>query len=224
MSIVNTPYLKGFPHGVFLLGNLCEFSNYDITFGHNWHAACSLIWICLLFLLVAVLVHLALGWPETAKMSWWSAKNIANLVVVHNIILSSITSYQVYGELIFASIEFLSWKLLIKSWLGHAFALVALWAALIFCCLPEQSAASTYIYIYDMCIDYLIAYYNTRSKQKSPVPQQNAWFDTKKPGSTQKCPVPHENALPDMLQLTLPLLTPPPVRNIFSNSNQIFCF
>ena len=47
--------------------------------------------------------------------------------------------------------------------------------------------------------------YNTRLTQKSPVRQQNAWFDTKKPGSTQKCPVPHKNALPSMHQLTLPL-------------------
>ena len=29
--------------------------------------------------------------------------------------------------------------------------------------------------------------YNTRSTQKSPVRQQNAWFNSKKPGSTQKC-------------------------------------
>ena len=55
--------------------------------------------------------------------------------------------------------------------------------------------------------------------KKSPVRQQNAWFDTKKPGSTQKCPVRHKNALPSMHQLTLPLANilppPPPVRNIF---------
>ena len=50
-----------------------------------------------------------------------------------------------------------------------------------------------------------ITNYNTRSTQKSPVRQQNAWFDTKKPGSTQKCPVRHKNALPSMHQLTLPL-------------------
>ena len=40
---------------------------------------------------------------------------------------------------------------------------------------------------------------------KSPVRQQNAWFDTKKPSSTQKCPVRHKNALPSMHQMTLPL-------------------
>ena len=59
--------------------------------------------------------------------------------------------------------------------------------------------------------------YNTHSTQKSPVRQQNAWFDTKKPGSTQKCPVRHKNALPSMHQLTLPLSNTitPPVRNIF---------
>ena len=50
-----------------------------------------------------------------------------------------------------------------------------------------------------------IWHYNTRSTQKSPVRQQNAWFDTKKPGSTQKCPVRHKNALPIMHQWTLPL-------------------
>ena len=52
--------------------------------------------------------------------------------------------------------------------------------------------------------------YNNRSTQKKPVRQQNAWFDTKKPGSTQKCPVRHKNALPSMHQLTLPLLNIPP--------------
>ena len=70
--------------------------------------------------------------------------------------------------------------------------------------------------------------YNTRSTQKSPVRQQNAWFDTKKPGSTQKCPVRHKNALPSMHQLTLPLSNtspPPPLWEIsFSNFIQIFCF
>ena len=52
--------------------------------------------------------------------------------------------------------------------------------------------------------------YNTRLKQKSLVRQQNAWFDTKKPGSTQKCPVRHKNALPSLHQLTLPLWSIPP--------------
>ena len=52
-------------------------------------------------------------------------------------------------------------------------------------------------------------YYNTRSTQKSPVRQHNAWFDTKKPGSTQKCPVRHKNVLPSMHQLTLPLSNTP---------------
>ena len=51
--------------------------------------------------------------------------------------------------------------------------------------------------------------YNTRSTQKSPVREQNAWFDTKKPGSTQKCPARHKNALPSMHQLTLPLSNTP---------------
>ena len=54
------------------------------------------------------------------------------------------------------------------------------------------------------CMLHLL-HYNTRSTQKSPVREQNAWFDTKKPGSTQKCPVPHKNALPSMNQLTLRL-------------------
>ena len=36
-----------------------------------------------------------------------------------------------------------------------------------------------------------VSNYNTHSTQKSPVRQQNAWFDTKKPGSTQKCPPQH---------------------------------
>ena len=55
-------------------------------------------------------------------------------------------------------------------------------------------------------------HYNTRSTQKSPVRQQNAWLDLKKPGWTQKCPVGHKNALPpSMHQWTLPLSnTPPP--------------
>ena len=52
--------------------------------------------------------------------------------------------------------------------------------------------------------------YNTRPTQKSPVPQQNAWFDRKKPGSTEKCPVRQKNALPRMHQLTLPLSSIPP--------------
>ena len=61
-----------------------------------------------------------------------------------------------------------------------------------------------------------ISDYNTRSTQKRPVRQQNAWFDTKKSGSTQKCPVPHKNALPSMHQLTLPFSNiPPPVRIFF---------
>ena len=56
-------------------------------------------------------------------------------------------------------------------------------------------------------------YYNTRPTQKSPVRQQNAWFDRKKPGSTEKCPVRQKNALPRMYQLTLPLsnIPPPPL-------------
>ena len=55
-------------------------------------------------------------------------------------------------------------------------------------------------------------------QKKSPVRQQNAWFDRKKPRSTEKCPVRQKNALPRMHQLTLPLsniLPPPPLRNIF---------
>ena len=73
-----------------------------------------------------------------------------------------------------------------------------------------------------------IGYYNTHSTQKSPVRQQNAWIDTKKPGSTQKCPVRHKNALPSMHQLTLPLSnTPPPPppsceKYFFSNFIPIF--
>ena len=64
----------------------------------------------------------------------------------------------------------------------------------------------------DLAVRHLTIYYNTRSTQKGPVRQQNAWFDTKKPGSTQKCPVRHKNALPSMHQLTLPLSnTPPPL-------------
>ena len=54
-----------------------------------------------------------------------------------------------------------------------------------------------------LCIQSNILHHNTRSTQKSPVRQQNAWFDTKMPGSTQKCPVRHKNALPGMHQLTL---------------------
>ena len=57
-----------------------------------------------------------------------------------------------------------------------------------------------------------IVYCNTHSTQKSLVRHQNAWFDTKKPGSTQKCPVQHKNALPSMHQLTLPLS--PPTRHV----------
>ena len=60
--------------------------------------------------------------------------------------------------------------------------------------------------------------YNTRPTEKSPVRQQNAWFDRKMPGSTEKCPVRQKNALPRMHQLTLPLSNippPPPLRNIF---------
>ena len=53
-------------------------------------------------------------------------------------------------------------------------------------------------------------YYNTRPTEKSPVRQQNAWFDRKKPGSTEKCPVRQKNALPRMHQLTLPLSNIPP--------------
>ena len=53
-------------------------------------------------------------------------------------------------------------------------------------------------------------HYNTRSTEKSPVRQQNAWFDRKKPGSTEKCPVRQKNALPSMHQLTLPLSNIPP--------------
>ena len=74
---------------------------------------------------------------------------------------------------------------------------------------------------------WLLLHYNTRSTQKSPVRQQNAWFDTKKPGSTQKCPVRHKNALPSMHQLTLPLSNiPPPLlwEFFFSNFIPIFCF
>ena len=52
--------------------------------------------------------------------------------------------------------------------------------------------------------------YNTRPTEKSPVRQQNAWFDRKKPGSTEKCPVRQKNALPRMHQLTLPLSNIPP--------------
>ena len=59
-------------------------------------------------------------------------------------------------------------------------------------------------------------YHNTRSTQKSPVRQQNAWFDTKMPVSTHKCPVRHKNVLSSMHQLTLPLSNIPlAVRNIF---------
>ena len=47
--------------------------------------------------------------------------------------------------------------------------------------------------------------------KKSPVRQQNAWFDTKKASSTQKCPVWHKNSLPNMHQLTLPLSNIPPL-------------
>ena len=72
----------------------------------------------------------------------------------------------------------------------------------------------------------MVVYYNTRLTQKSLVRQQNAWFDTKKPGSTQKCPVRHKNVHPSMHQLTLPLSNtlPPPVRNIFFHffSNNLF--
>ena len=39
---------------------------------------------------------------------------------------------------------------------------------------------------------FIVIHFNTRSTQNSPVRQQNAWFDTKKPGSTQKCPPQHE--------------------------------
>ena len=65
---------------------------------------------------------------------------------------------------------------------------------------------------------WIIIDYNTRPTQKSPVRQQNAWFDRKKPGSTEKCPIRQKNALPRMHQLTLPLSNippPPPLRNIF---------
>ena len=55
-------------------------------------------------------------------------------------------------------------------------------------------------------------YYNTRSRQKSPVRQQHAWFDTKKSDSTQQCPVRHENALPSVHQLTLLLSNIPPFK------------
>ena len=56
----------------------------------------------------------------------------------------------------------------------------------------------------------ITTYHYTRSTQKSPGRQQNAWFDTKKPGSTQKCLVRHKNALPSMHQWTLPLSNIPP--------------
>ena len=73
----------------------------------------------------------------------------------------------------------------------------------------------------------IIINYNTHSTQKSPVRQQNAWFDTKKPGSTHKCPVRHKNALPSMHQLALLLSNIPPapsVRYMFfqSYSNILF--
>ena len=58
--------------------------------------------------------------------------------------------------------------------------------------------------------EFIGDYYNTRSTEKSPVRQQNAWFDRKKPGSTEKCPVRQKNALPSMHQLTLPLSNIPP--------------
>ena len=61
-------------------------------------------------------------------------------------------------------------------------------------------------------------HYNTRPTEKSPVRQQNAWFDRKKarfdrkmPGSTEKCPP--QNASVDIAIIKHP--PPPPLRNIF---------
>ena len=56
-------------------------------------------------------------------------------------------------------------------------------------------------------IDYtgcwIVLNHNTRSTQKSPVRQQNARFDTKKPGSTQKCPPQHAS-------VDIAIINPPP--------------
>ena len=51
--------------------------------------------------------------------------------------------------------------------------------------------------------------YYSRSTQKSPVRQQNAWFDTKMPGSTQKCPVRHKNT-PQHVSVDIAITQHPP--------------
>ena len=91
-------------------------------------------------------------------------------------------------------------------------------SGLVWSLLVSSRLVSFHIISYYIITYHIMFHYNTRSTRKSPVRQQNAWLDTKKPGWTQKCPVRHKNALPSMHQLTLPLSNiPPPVRNIFSN-------